>query len=324
MQNIIVNSRVHVEEETSYDNWGGGISGHSLYFKVPEDIYLDVLSDRTVIQEQITKDINSIHNIQNEFIENSFLEMEVEKNTTDNWRTESTLRMAGKRTIKPKAADRIWEKGKYRIFLSHKADVKKETALLKDKLSIYGVSCFVAHEDITPTQEWQEEIENGLFTMDALIALMTDNFHDSDWTDQEVGVAIGRDVPIISVKLGKAPYGFIGKFQALSCSWNEAPKNIIKILINHEKMRNAYINAVHDCLSYENANNLAEVLPFINELSEIQIDRLIKAYNENGEIHDAFGFNGTNRYYEGLVFHLNRLTEKTYYKTKRNKIEVET
>jgi hypothetical protein len=50
--------------------------------------------------------------------------------------------------------------------------------------------------------------------MDGFVALLTTEFHDSDWTDQEVGYALARRVPIISVRMGRDPYGFLGKFQA--------------------------------------------------------------------------------------------------------------
>src|SRR5208283_1859713 len=119
---------------------------------------------------------------------------------------------------------------------------------------------FVAHEDIHPTTEWQNEIENALFSMDAFVALMTQEFHDSLWTDQEVGVAFGRGVPIIAVKLGRDPYGFIGKFQALSCSWDKADKELVKILVKYDGMLSAYIKAVEDCPSFEQGNILAEIL----------------------------------------------------------------
>lgn len=193
--------------------------------------------------------------------------------------------------------------------------MKVNTASLKDSLALYGISCFVAHEDIHPTKEWMDEIESALFSMDALIALMTDDFHDSDWTDQEVGVAMGRCVPVISLKLGKLnPYGFIGRFQALSCTWEKAPLELMKLLICHEKMKEAFIAAVSGCSSFDRGNALASVLPFISSLSESQADSLIEAYKNNPELRGSFGFNGSKpRYYgEGLQHHILRATGKDY------------
>ena len=57
--------------------------------------------------------------------------------------------------------------------------------------------------------------------MDALIAILTPGFNESKWTDQEIGVAIGRKVPIVPIRIGLDPYGFIGKYQALQGAGRE-------------------------------------------------------------------------------------------------------
>jgi len=49
-----------------------------------------------------------------------------------------------------------------------------------------------------------------------LVALLHPTFHFSNWTDQEVGFAMGRAVPTFSIHLGQDPYGFIGRFQAFN------------------------------------------------------------------------------------------------------------
>jgi len=42
---------------------------------------------------------------------------------------------------------------------------------LQSSLRRFGISAFVAHVDIDPTKEWQDEIEAALFSMDALAAI---------------------------------------------------------------------------------------------------------------------------------------------------------
>lgn len=312
LQEIIVNSQIRVHEEWSYDGWDGGTYGHALYLVLPEILYLKSVAKKDDLQNQIREDIKKVHNIQNEFVERVFLEMEILAD--HDWRKESGILLLNKRVILPEATNRIWGDEGYRVFLGHKAEVKKETALLKEKLKLYGISCFVAHEDIHPTREWQNEIENALFSMDALVALMTEEFHNSLWTDQEVGFAFGRGVPIISIKLGKDPYGFIGKFQALSCSWDTAAKEIVKIFVKYDQMLNAYIKAVQDCSGFNDGNTLSEILPFIDRLSEQQTHRLIALFRENRQVQSSFGFNGGRpRFYgDGLAYHLSRITGRTY------------
>jgi hypothetical protein len=192
--------------------------------------------------------------------------------------------------------------------------VKKNAARLKEQLALFGISAFVAHADIRPGEEWQAEIERALATMDAFVALLTSKFHDSKWTDQEVGYAFARRVPRIAVKLGTDPYGFIGKFQALACDWTEAPLGIVKFLIEQPRMVDAYINAVPNCGSFDDGNTLSQVLPWIEALTEEQVEKLVVAFNKNNQLQRSYGFNGTKswKFGDGLAAHLTRLTEKEY------------
>ena len=91
------------------------------------------------------------------------------------------------------AAERLWTNGYLRAFLSHKAEHKKEAAELKSSLTDFGISAFISNEDIEPTKEWQDEIELALSTQDVCVALLTKS-GNSKWTDQEIGIAIGRGV----------------------------------------------------------------------------------------------------------------------------------
>lgn len=307
LQEIIVNAQLRVHEAWSSDNWNGGTYGHALFLILPEPLFLTAVNQKDGIRNQIKEDLNKLHNEQSEFIEEIFLEMEVVED--HEWRKESGLLVAGKRVVPPDATKRIWGDDGFRVFLSHKTEVKKETAILKDGLRLFGITCFVAHEDIYPTKAWQDEIENALASMDGFVALMTDNFHDSDWTDQEVGYAVARGVPIIAVRLGKNPYGFIGKFQALTSTWTAADKDIVKILIKNDQILSAYIQALRNCPSWDSGNALAKILPGIEKLTASQIDALVATYNETSELSGSFGFNGTkpNVHGPGLVSYLNRL-----------------
>lgn len=130
----------------------------------------------------------------------------------------------------------FWKDGYFKLFISHLASDKINAQKLKDKLEKYGISSFVAHTDIEPTREWQNEIEMALRTCDALVALMISGFHESKWTDQEIGLALGRDLLIIPVRMGQDPYGFIGKFQAITAiDFNVIAEDIFNSLLKNKK-----------------------------------------------------------------------------------------
>ena len=184
-------------------------------------------------------------------------------------------------------------------FLSHKAEMKKEVAALRDKLESFGVSSFVAHMDIRPTKPWQDEIESALASMDGFAALLTDKFHESDWTDQEVGFALARGVPLVAVRMGRDPYGFMGKFQALTAKWDTCPAELVKLLIKHDRMFSSYVRAIRKVASWATGNELGKVLVAIEDLNQSQIDSLVAAYNETNELRSCWAFNGQYEYVHG-------------------------
>ena len=318
MQEIIVNAQTRVAEGWTYDNWNGGTYGHAVYLVVPELVFILAAKKRDEIQKQICSDLNELHNFQNEHIAEVFLEMAVAEDR--DWRQESGLLITPARTVTSDVATRFWGGSGFRLFLSHKSEVKKETAALKDRLALFGVSAFVAHEDIHPTREWQNEIENALHTMDAFAALLTHGFHDSDWTDQEVGFGLARGVPVIAVGLGRNPYGFLGKFQALRTDWDHAAEGIIKLLIKHDRMFSAYVQALRDCTSWEDGNVLARILPAVEKATERQIDELVAACN--GKVRDSFAISGArpSQYGSGLIPHLHRLGSRKFARSRDNTI----
>ena len=205
--------------------------------------------------------------------------------------------------------DRIWGNGKLRVFLSHKAEHKVETAKIQEELVEYGISSFVAHNDIEPTREWQAEIENALHTMDVLVALLTESFQQSNWTDQEIGFALGRKKQDIAVRMGTDPYGFIGRYQAVSATWDNATEEIVKYLMKYEQMVDLFIELMNKCHSFAQANKLGELLPFIETMGNTQESSMIQAFHNNDQVNRSYGFIGDDSdEYKGLVYHLNRIS----------------
>ena len=283
------------------------------YFWLSQKPYTSILFGRERFSRSRLKKTSTQSTMsRGEYIEVVFLEMEAVADR--DWRQKSGVLQLGRPEISSNESQRLWGGDGYRVFLSHKTEVKREAGALKERLQVYGALCFVAHEDINPTKEWQEEIEKAMTSMDVLVALMTTGFHDSNWTDQEVGFALGRGVPVIAVKLGLDPYGFIGKFQALSCNWDAVPLELIRLLIKKPHMLDAYIGSVERCSSFDHGNTLAKILPDIEKLTEDQVRRLVEAFKENSELRGSFGFNGSKPYYygDGLVAHLSRITGREY------------
>jgi hypothetical protein len=93
-----------------------------------------------------------------------------------------------------------------RVFISHVHHDKVLAGNTKRVLAArYGVDAFVAHDDITPSRTWREQIKRALATCHYFVALLRyPEYHDSQWCDQEVGWALARRIPILPVR----PVGF--------------------------------------------------------------------------------------------------------------------
>ena len=127
--------------------------------------------------------------------------------------------------------NRVWGdayKRRKLVFLSHRAGYRRQVSVVREKLENQGLCCFLAHEDVTPSMIWHNEILNALNTMDIFIGFVTEDFHGGGWPDQEVGYAYQRGVPRVFVKVeGVDPIGMVGREQALSTGWDSADHDII-------------------------------------------------------------------------------------------------
>lgn len=141
----------------------------------------------------------------------------------------------------------IWaEDWPLRAFISHLSTEKQKATRLRDALSDYGISGFVAHEDIEPTQDWQVQIERALQNMEVFISMHTVDYSKSVWTQQEIGFAVARGIKVIALRMGEDPKGFISKHQAISRGAKKAEDiaaEIDVLLEKDERTRERYASA---------------------------------------------------------------------------------
>ena len=187
----------------------------------------------------------------------------------------------------------FWKEGNVKLFISHLASRKETATELRDELQKVAVSGFVAHSDIHPSKEWQQEIELALQTCDALAALMVEGFHQSYWTDHEVGFVFGRGLPVIPVNMGEHPYGFIGRFQA--CKFHGVEKladTIFKTLINDprsaKKMSYALVNQFERSSSFAGAGQNLKLIKKLKYWDDTLMQRVKLAVKKNDQIKGSF------------------------------------
>jgi hypothetical protein len=202
------------------------------------------------------------------------------------------------------SADYIWQPGGFwpngrffRLFISHTSRYKGELHLLRSALGVHGVVGFVAHDSISPTQEWRDVIVSALGECEAMAAYLTDDFRSSDWTDQEVGAAIVRNLLILPLRVDINPYGFMAPIQAMPAKGVD-PKvlagRIADALRVHPSTKAAMAECVVDrfvqSYSFDNArDNFARLQQVPADAWTQELANLVRqALVDNGQLEDAY------------------------------------
>ena len=189
----------------------------------------------------------------------------------------------------------FWINGHFRLFISHISKNKAGAAKLQSSLRRFHISGFVAHSDIQPTREWENEILQALRTSDALIALLHTGFHESKWTDQEIGIAIGRDLLAVSISFGETPYGFLGRYQALQGtgkSYDQLAEEVFRILRIHHRTRRRISEALVDKMgkstSFNEALDTMKLIEGVEYWDYMLSNELRSHKTSNSQVHGAY------------------------------------
>ena len=117
------------------------------------------------------------------------------------------------------------------IFLSYNSMDRNLASSVKQKLKAHGFGAFLAHQDIEVSKKWREEIQKHLDTCCALVAIVTKHFDESSWTNQEVGIAIGKGKPVASLIFDTEDLpGFLEAMQGVKAAENKLDKPISKVI----------------------------------------------------------------------------------------------
>jgi hypothetical protein len=262
------------------DNWNGGTDSYSLNLFIPVISFAGIQSDIDGITVLIQKNVDAITKAyDHDFITRVVIIPD----------TNVSIPSLSTRPDDD-ALERIWGQLGFHLFISHKAEEKKVASSIKNILAPYGVACFVAHEDIEPTQIWQNEIELALASMHAFVAIVSSDFNRSIWCQQEIGFALGRGIPIFPLAFGADPSGFISKYQSLK---KMDADSLFSILVNHNNthyaVKNALISQFEQAYSWELARQLKNKLVTIEQYDEEQLMRIEAVLANNAKVKESYG-----------------------------------
>jgi hypothetical protein len=291
-RDLIGACRWSIDEDFVRDNWNGGTYGHNVTLYLPiEAMDLIEIDEQAALAGRICEDLNTLAKAtENEFYNAVHIEPEDEN---DPWFQRSTP-FSTKPPVNPDNLS-IWKKGLGRVFISHRDKHKASARELADALAEFGISSFVAHETIPANEEWRKVIENGLETMEVMVLFLTDDF-ESTWTNQEVGYALGKGTPIISLKLGKIdPPGFVNHKQALKSSIQTPITSaqglfplIGKALGKQERLQDILITSFIESPSWtDTKTRFDRMAKVVDKLTDVQLSRIITAFRDNDQLYQA-------------------------------------
>lgn len=182
-----------------------------------------------------------------------------------------------------------------RIFMSYKHEDRELAGEFKLNLEHFGFSVFLAHEDIEASRDWQEVILQELKSTDVFVPLLTSRYKESVYTDQESGVAIGRGLPIIPLKVDIDPYGFLDKTQAQKVDPEDIRGCCVEILevisgydYLQEKLRKSLIQGFGNSRDFEDAILKSGYLLRQAPYTELEINDIIRMATQNHANYGSF------------------------------------
>jgi len=126
------------------------------------------------------------------------------------------------------------EEGKrIELFLSYSTKDKTIAGKVATLLTGKGIDVFLAHENIEVSDEWRLEILKHLNNDNFLISLLTDNYEDSVWANQEAGYMFGKGGKNISLIIDNTDikkFGFLESFQGITVEQNNIEACLDKII----------------------------------------------------------------------------------------------
>jgi len=295
LEEMVVNASFILDFD-HHDNWNGGIDLYNLYLYLPAK-YITMI-DRENVKTTLLSDIKELSTPSYPVIVDVHIDM-LDSEVHSKWREHSGLLENTDPVAKQidySVLDDVWESGYFRLFISHKTSKEELAQNLSKQLRVYGVSSFVATDKIKPTEEWARKLEAAMFSAEALVGLISDDFINSEWTDQEMGIAYGRNIPIITVNLERDPYGFMAKYQAIVYEKvrkvDMLAKKVFEVLKNKhtlkDRMQEALAASFLHSISYEESKAKMELLLEFERITEKALRLVEQAYAENSQVKKCF------------------------------------
>ncbi len=181
------------------------------------------------------------------------------------------------------------------IFVSHSDKDNVMATKIGTLINDSYIEFFLAHRDISGGKLWRDVIHEKIKNCDVLVALVTENFHEANYTEQEIGAAWILEKPILVIRVGGIePRGFVAETQWIKYddqhSRNTAGE-IVKFALtetsNSGKMVDTVVKMLIDAYSYDVSNYLSDILLSQASLTPEHITGIRYALETNSQVSGA-------------------------------------
>jgi hypothetical protein len=187
-----------------------------------------------------------------------------------------------------------------RAFLSYSTKDNALAVRLKRELRyLAGLEVFLAPKDLKPSREqWRNRIIKSVKECDPFLALLTNRYRKSDWTDQESGMAMASGKLIIPLIVGESKvYGFLESYQYQNFkvgpkSFRKSCSYILKAIKMDKRLRDkvrwSFIQSLNTSRTFQESKDRSELLEVLGPYSPEQINSLFHVYLTNKSIYHGY------------------------------------
>lgn len=183
-----------------------------------------------------------------------------------------------------------------KAFVSHNDDDRGLAIAVREALAIWGIECFLAHADIPGGVDFEERIYREVRSSHLFIPVVTPIYRQSVWTDQEIGIALGCEKPILPASDGHTPpHGFIRSINARPIgadrqAFAEDLATAIRAMRGElpERFGDSLILELKTAERFDRADKLAGAIGVRGELTNWQREGIIQAALINNQIYGVY------------------------------------
>lgn len=181
-----------------------------------------------------------------------------------------------------------------KTFISYESTIKVMAGNIKSYLDNFNFNCFLAHEDIIPQNKWPEDLDKALKSSSLFLPILTPEFKQSFYCQQETGFACCQGIQILPVMVSQSPMGMISDLQAIKFNESDLENSCWKI-VDHVAKNPALSKTVLDALiqwfgesdSYGTANARAKKVLCDYDFSDEQLLKIKSYIEDNSQIHET-------------------------------------